>query len=254
MSSRILLDIDDNVVQVPTSITNGSRVLKAFFDINPDKAYKLEYPIEVISKVISLLKGGENIMLSDPLVDLCNHLEIGMINHYIEDSGHFQVEQNVVGKARYIFDSIFLMENRCYHKKRSVRSTEPHATGLNNNDNREIILKSYDELSNFTRMNRGTGNEKVHCFGGTDVTTRFFNVGQLVNDKLRDIKMDGGLLDQVANLLAGTYSKYDNLKPPSPNGQYVVEIQKDYGKYIIKLKIIRIKCLNFCKVMWDPNE
>lgn len=188
-----LLDIDNKLIQLRRSIANGSNVLKKYFETNPDKVYKIEYNHLIISQIISILQDDEDVVITDSVTDLCSLLQIDKINNYLDNELDYETEFVVENIAHYICENIFLKENSIYCKKKYLVKHDPYVV-LKDNGN-EIMFKSQSELQKFGQKYyqknlNANYTDKLSSVVGKEIVLHTFNIGQLVNDKFEEIKMN----------------------------------------------------------------
>jgi hypothetical protein len=238
--SKTLLDIDNNIISIPLFLVNKSKVLKLFFEKNPDKGFKLEYPLEVINDILGIIRNDENIIVNDILIELCHQLEISDIDNYIDNDNDVFIEESIPKNlAFYVYKHIFLEENKQYYKKKIIKSKVPLLT-LSLKDGSTRSFNNYQEAWNIYQKeynDYSAPRETIMTQNrGETICFKIFNIGRLVKDKLPDIELNKVIFNFIIKLLIKYYEEY-NRSCRSENYHIVLGIQKNYEKFIVKFKI-----------------
>ena len=123
--SKTLLDIDNLIIPIPLPLIEKSKVLKSFFESDPDKAFKLEYPFEIISNMLAVMRNDDNLVITDILIDLCHQLEISDIDNLIDNLKDIYVEEQIpTNQSFYVYNHIFLEANEQYITKKITKNRE----------------------------------------------------------------------------------------------------------------------------------
>lgn len=254
--SIILLDVDNKVIEVSESIIYRSQVLESFFQKNTGKGYKLEYPNEIILQMINVLNNNDNVVISSLLINLCDQLEIDIARYFNMESWETKIIAS--NQAQYIFYCIFQYDNKIYVSSECIENTDEYAT-LKNED-KEIIVKSIEDAKKLRQTFDTIKLDNIINIPGKKIVLKTFEIGRLVKDKLREIKLNDTIFDQVVNLLVNLYSPVKNIIKPYLSEDYhcVLETQMNYQQFIVKLKIIQMICSQkfspYSKKFWNYME
>lgn len=270
-----LLDIDNEVILVPLSLVYKSTVLKSFYEKNSGKAFKLDYPRDVVLQMLDVMKNTEDLILSDILIELCQQMDIPDIVNYIDNSSDsFETEVIPDKCALYVFKNMWFKHNEQYYQTRIIKNVEPVVKLTMKNGTDKVLLPAGYNLQNSSH-NVLLSDFQNHChkeyikeyqpnycnhdhkeipipiddvvteIPGEKVSIKTFNVGKLVSDKLPDIKLNKEIFDEISKLLVKYYDNDSSYTVNTKNHNMdprihrtVLEIQRNYEKFIVKLKIV----------------
>lgn len=170
-----LLDIDNNLIQLPISIASNSLVLKNFFESNPGKVYKIDYDHEILSEIIRILQDDDKVIVTDMLIELCELLQIKKINKYLNDTLNYETEIITYNQAHFIYENILLKCNNIYCHKKYLVNTEPCVIYAGEKGE-QTVIKSQQDYNQFHHAYR---NDLI-SFPGKEITLITFYIGQLV--------------------------------------------------------------------------
>ena len=234
--TNILIDINFEIIPIEKNVVSKSPILTEYFCNNPSKALRLDFKKLVIEKIIDMVNGKSVDRFDPQLLKLCEFLGIQFTEPMKENTNTI-TEMSVPGIANYIFNSLMFSESSHIAYIEYFTKSESNDKEQQNNVIKRISISTNIKLINdcnnlYLNMIKENNTKEL-------IFIDEYNIKKIVESSaFREITINNKIFDEVIKMLIeyhnnNTLRHYFRLK-------CVIEVQKKYDAYVVKIKSIGI--------------
>lgn len=271
-----VVDENNELIQVSQQFIDKSSILKNYFGDNDKKVFKLFYPKKIINMTIQKVSEGsydqDRARDNDIINELCEYLNIHITENSKYDELTFKSELHVLGTATYVYNNMFYNmpkyrnlyveathikhiytifgvdnRNRADTNERLKDMIPTFGSCLDNIKQYPIKLTRTEFNKKYNIINNRLCEKKTTDTNGKSVQYHYideyiveedisitYDVGRFINESSPKIQINIAIFEQITQ----DFVRHANDSFQSGAQCNVIEIYKNYERYIIKFRAI----------------